>query len=202
MCIRDRYETAYGLTPRYPVRRGTGQGCVNGATRAKLFLTLTQRVVEKACKGYGFVLDPDRHICQGWYADDACLDASSPHDLRKMVECCWMVARISGLKINVKGKKKTAWSGTYWTQDGRGRMVEKDIECGEWRMCMPDGTEVPQIKMGTEQDVDHYKHLGSEMGPGFTGGQERVRAKVVARCVGVIGAVSYTHLTLPTILRV
>ena len=187
--VTGRYETAYGLTPRYPVRRGTGQGCVNGATRAKLFLTLTQRVVEKACKGYGFVLDPDRHICQGWYADDACLDASSPHDLRKMVECCWMVARISGLKINVKGKKKTAWSGTYWTQDGRGRMVEKDIECGEWRMCMPDGTEVPQIKMGTEQDVDHYKHLGSEMGPGFTGGQERVRAKVVARCVGVIGVI-------------
>ena len=36
--VTGRYETAYGLTPRYPVRRGTGQGCVNGATRAKLFL--------------------------------------------------------------------------------------------------------------------------------------------------------------------
>ena len=151
--------------------------------------TNTERVVEKACKGYGFVLDSNRHICQGWYADDACLHASSPHELRKMIECCWMMARICGLHVNVKGKKKTAWSGTYWTKDGRGRMVEKDIECGEWKMQLPDGTEVPQIKMGPDQDVDYYKHLGSEMGPGFTGGQDRVRAKVVARCVGVIGVI-------------
>merc|ERR1712155_64625 len=56
-------------------------------------------------------------------------------------------------------------------------------------MLLPDGTEVPQIKMGSDQDVDYYKHLGSEMGPGFTGGQDRVRAKVVARCVGVIGVI-------------
>ena len=94
-----------------------------------------------------------------------------------------------GLQVNVKGKKKTAWSGTYWTKDKRGRMVETDIECGEWKMRLPNGVEVPQIKMGQDQDVDYYKHLGSELGPGFTGGQDRVRAKVVARCVGVIGVI-------------
>ena len=187
--VTGRYETAHGLTERYDVLKGSGQGCVNGATRAKLTLVLTQRVVEKACKGYGFTLDPTRHVCQGWFADDACLLASSPHELRKMMECCWMIANMSGLQINVKGKKKTAWSGTYWTVDKRGKEVERDIDCGEWKMMLPDETEVPQIKMGTEEDVNYYKHLGSEMGPGFTGGQDRVRAKVIARCVGVIGVI-------------
>lgn len=100
-----------------------------------------------------------------------------------------MIANMSGLQINVKGKKKTAWSGTYWTVDKRGKEVERDIDCGEWKMMLPDETEVPQIKMGTEEDVNYYKHLGSEMGPGFTGGQDRVRAKVIARCVGVIGVI-------------
>ena len=187
--VTGQYETAYGLTPRFGVNRGNGQGCVNGATRSKLSLMLTQRVVEKACKGYGFTLDPRRHICQCWFADDACLIASSLHELRKMMECCWIIARISGLKIMVKGKKKTAWAGTYWTKDGRGKDVEKDVECGEWRMLLPDGTEVPQIKMGVGEDVNYYKHLGSEVGPGFTGGQDRVRAKVVTRCVGIIGVI-------------
>ena len=169
--MRDRVRA---VTPRYNVARGTGQGCVNGATRAKLALALTQRVVERACKGYGFVLDPTRHICQGWFADYACLHSCSPHELLKMMECCWVVAQMMGLQVNVKGKKKTAWSGTYWTKDKRGRMVETDIECGEWKMRLPNGVEVPQIKMGQDQDVDYYKHLGSELGPGFTGGQDRV----------------------------
>ena len=40
-----------------------------------------------------------------------------------------------------------------------------------------------------DEDVNYYKHLGSEMGPGFTGGQDRVRAKVVARCTGGIGVI-------------
>ena len=171
------------------MRKGTGQGCVNGATRAKLALALTQKVVARACKGYGFVLDDERHICQLWYADDACLLASSPHELKKMLACCWTMARLSGLTVMVKGKKKTAWSGVYWARDGRGQRVEKDIECGEgWKMCLPDGTEVPQVRMGEE--VDYYKHLGSELAPGWTGGQDRVRAKVVARCVGIIGILS------------
>ena len=100
-----------------------------------------------------------------------------------------MIAQMSGLQINIKGKKKTAWAGTYWTVDKRGVAVEKDIECGEWKLRMPDGKEVPQIKMGKSEDVNYYKHLGSEMGPGFTGGQDRVRAKVIARCIGVIGVI-------------
>ena len=187
--VTGRYETAHGLTERYDVLKGSGQGCVNGATRAKLALVLTQRVVEKACKGYGFILDPERHVCQGWYADDACMHATCPHELRKMMECCWIIAQMSGLKMNVKGKKKTAWAGTYWTDDKHGRKIEKDIDCGEWKMRLPDDTEVPQIKMGADEDVNYYKHLGSEMGPGFTGGQDRVRAKVVARCTGVIGVI-------------
>ena len=187
--VTGRYETAHGLTERYNVLKGSGQGCINGATRAKLALVLTQRVVEKACKGFGFALDPTRHICEGWYADDACLSASSPHELRKMMECCWMIAQMSGLQINIKGKKKTAWAGTYWTVDKRGMTVEKDIDCGDWKLRMPNGDKVPQIKMGKDEDVNYYKHLGSEMGPGFTGGQDRVRAKVIARCIGVIGVI-------------
>ena len=80
-------------------------------------------------------------------------------------------------------------TGTCWTEYKNGRKIEKDIECGEWKMRLPDDTEVPQIKMGADEDVNYYKHLGSEMGPGFTGGQDRVRAKVVAGCTGVIGVI-------------
>ena len=172
------------------MRRGTGQGCVNGATRAKLALALTQKVVARACKGYGFVLDDERHIGQLLYADDACLLAETPHELKRMLQCYWVVATMSGLTVTVKGKRKTAWAGTYWTRDDRGRRVERDIECGEgWQMCMPDGkTVIPQIKMG--ETVDYYKHLGSELAPGWTGGQDRIRAKVVTRCVGVIGVLA------------
>ena len=43
-----------------------------------------------------------------------------------------LVVNVSGIDVVVvKGKKKTAWAGTYWTKDGRGKDIEKDVECGE-----------------------------------------------------------------------
>ena len=180
--VKGCYETAYGLTPWYDIRIGTGQGCVNGATRAKLALVLSQRVVSKLCVGYGFTLNPDQRICQLYYADDVLLQAPSMHELRKMIECCWIVAKISGLRMTIKQKRKTAWAGTYWTRDSRGHWIERDINCGAFKMVLPDGTPIPQVRMD-----ETYKYLGSELTPGYTGSQDRIRAKVVTRSIGVIG---------------
>ena len=47
--VRGCYETEYGLTNWFKIMIGTGQGCVNGATRAKLALTLTQKTIHKVC---------------------------------------------------------------------------------------------------------------------------------------------------------
>jgi len=155
--VKGSYETAHGLTDWFGIRRGTGQGCVNGATRAKLALVLAQRVVSKLCVGYGFTLNPDHRISQMYYADDVLLQASSLHELRKMFECCWILARISGLHIAIKQKRKTAWAGTYWTRDKRGRWIEKDIDCGAFQMQLPDGTTLPQVRMDDANAIEYYK---------------------------------------------
>ena len=161
----------HGLTNWYGINIGTGQGCVNGATRAKLALALTQRTINKLCKGYAFATDEQRRITSLWYCDDACLLSASPQELLLMMECCWMIAQMSGLKVTIKGKKKTAWMGTYWDTNEQGCKVEKDIVCGEtWKMEFPGGEEIPQIMMGEE--IDYYKHLGSELTSGWGGGQD------------------------------
>ena len=172
--VQGCYETEHGLTDWYGINIGTGQGCVNGATRAKLALALTQRTINKLCKGYAFATDEQRRITSLWYCDDACLLSDSPQELLLMMECCWMIAQMSGLTVTIKGKKKTAWMGTYWDTNEQGRPAEKDIICGEtWKMEFPGGEEIPQILIG--EDIDYYKHLGSELTSGWGGGQDRER---------------------------
>ena len=137
--VRGCYETEYGLTNWFKIMIGTGQGCVNGATRAKLALTLTQKTIHKVCAGYGYAIDEGACITAGTYADDILLQSTSVHEILKMMECCWMISQMSGTKVNIKGKTKTAWMGVYWTTNENGKRIEKDIDCGEWVMRMPDG---------------------------------------------------------------
>ena len=75
-----------------------------------------------------------------------------------------MISQMSGTKVNIKGKTKTAWMGVYWTTNENGKRIEKDIDCGEWVMRMPDGEKIPQIT--SDEKVNWYKHLGSELTPG------------------------------------
>ena len=89
-----------------------------------------------------------------------------------------------GLSIQVKGKKKTCWAGTYW--EGK---VEKDIT--GWKMELPDGTIIPQLT-GDES----YKYLGTEMRAGWADGMGQVlsREKVVRKCRQLIGLIGRTPL--------
>ena len=65
-----KYETAYGLTEGFRIDKGTGQGCVNGAVRAKLQIGVLQRMISKHVPGYRFT-GAAASVPQGIYADDA-----------------------------------------------------------------------------------------------------------------------------------
>ena len=52
--VKGRYETAHGLTEPFSIDRGTGQGCVNGAVRAKLQIAVIQRMITRHVQGYKF----------------------------------------------------------------------------------------------------------------------------------------------------
>ena len=58
--ITGRYETAQGLTNGHNIGSGTGQGCANGAVRAKISaIAPMQKAVTKLCRGFK-VYEKDR----------------------------------------------------------------------------------------------------------------------------------------------
>eukprot|EP00965_Chrysotila_dentata_P195794 6177191-Pleurochrysis_carterae.AAC.1 len=71
------------------------------------------------------------------------------------MEVMWVMTKILGLNMHIKGKKKTAWSGVYYIEDGH----ESDIT--GWEVTLPDGTRIPHLK-GT----DTYKYLGTQVRSG------------------------------------
>ena len=184
--VVGRYETAWGLTDGFRIARGNGQGCVNGAVRSKLQIGVMQRMISKHVPGYRFTGAPAA-TPQAVYADDcayACHDLAS---LQLAFDTCWLVTRACGLKVMIKGKKKTAFMATYW--DGA---VEKDVT--GWTVRLPDGRVVPQVlkrpsaplPKGQKGDVHSYKHLGTELTAGWKDGMDEAREKVVMRCTQVV----------------
>ena len=124
---------------------------------------------------------------QGVYADDAAYVCQDMASLQLAFDTCWLMAKVCGLSIKIKGKSKTAYFATYW-EGG----IEKDIEgCEMW---LPDDRWVPQILKRPKQppppgaggDVHSYKQLGTELAPGWCGSMEEARSKVVTRCVQVV----------------
>eukprot|EP00965_Chrysotila_dentata_P051818 1720295-Pleurochrysis_carterae.AAC.1 len=57
--------------------------------------------------------------------------------------------------MQVKGEKKTAWSGTYYNEEGK----ESDIT--GWDVVLPDGEKIPQLK-----GAETCKYLGTHLRPG------------------------------------
>eukprot|EP00965_Chrysotila_dentata_P000281 8796-Pleurochrysis_carterae.AAC.1 len=45
------------------------------------------------------------------YADDGIILTDSVNTLQLAMEVMWVVTKILGLNMQIKGKKKTAWSG-------------------------------------------------------------------------------------------
>ena len=184
--VSGRYETAYGLTEGFRIDKGTGQGCVNGAVRAKLQIGVLQRMVSKHVPGYRFT-GAAASIPQSVYADDAAYVCHDMASLQLAFDTSFMMAKVCGLPIKIKGKSKTAYFATCW-EDG----VEKDMT--DYELRLPDNRLVPQIvkrpkrplQPGARGDVHSYKHLGTELAPGWSGGMEEARSKVVTRCVQVV----------------
>ena len=184
--VSGKYETAYGLTEGFGIDKGTGQGCVNGAVRAKLQIGVLQRMISKHVPGYRFT-GAHASVPQGVYADDAAYVCHDMAALQLAFDTSWMMAKVCGLPIKIKGKSKTAYFATYW-EGG----IEKDVAGYELRLA--DGRLVPQILKrpkhplppGAKGDVHSYKHLGTELAPGWNGGMEEARSKVVTRCTQVV----------------
>eukprot|EP00965_Chrysotila_dentata_P261088 6214132-Pleurochrysis_carterae.AAC.8 len=85
------------------------------------------------------------------------------------MEVVWVMTKILGLNMRVKGKTKTAWSGVYyngvgWKCDMKG-----------WEFILPDGEKILQLK-----ETETYKYLGTQLRPGKArGGSIRDMRKIV-----------------------
>ena len=210
--VTGQYETEWGLTDPFDIRIGNGQGCANGAVRSKLLLTVVQRMVNKYCKGYSFT---DATVPMLWFADDAAFLSTDIAGLQLAYDCAWMVATVCGLRIMIKGKKKTAWMGTKYNagteEDVAGWEAHDDKTWGGIRL--PDGTIVPQIRKGhtplaqygtstasqdkhkddnaaqpTRGDVTQYRYLGTDVTPGWTRGSEPTREELRKKVISVLRA--------------
>ena len=211
---KGQYETAWGLTDFFPIRRGNGQGCVNGAVRSKLLLTVMQRMVNKYHRGLTFTDGVD--IPALYFADDACFLSSNLAGLQLAYDCAWMVTRICGLEIGIKGKKKTAYMAIYYSgtraHDVTGWDVQDGIEWGGVRL--PDKRAIPQIKQGnthphlanytvstaakrrantepntpttTDPEVRNYRYLGTDISPGWMHGRESARNEMRIKAITVL----------------
>ena len=103
-----------------------------------------------------------------------CEDLAS---LQMVLDTCWMVTRAIGMKVMIKGAKKTAWQATYWNSAGE----ECDVEGFEMRL--PDGRLVPQIVGGGK-----YRYLGSDEMCTWEGAQTSVRELVAGECAKLLKA--------------
>ena len=189
--LQGRYETGYGLSDRFPIEQGLGQGCLLSPARSKLMLAVMQRTISKLCRGFEFTAAGES-VPQLVYADDGLFLSNDIATMQLALECAWLVTKICGNSLQVKQKKKSAWSATYWEND-----EERDVEGYEMRM--PDGMPIPQLK-GDES----YKYLGTELRTGWANGegQTEMRKRCVGDCKRVIWIIgNLPHLTGEQIRR-
>jgi hypothetical protein len=137
-----------GLTAAVRIAKGLGQGDIGSPVRSKILIAIIAKTVSRLCEG-AKITGSDKRVSMLFFADDGLILADDVQTLRRAFEAMWIVARVAGLRLQVKGKKKTAWSATYWESDG----TERDVT--GWEMVMPDGSTIPQL-----EGDDKYKYLG------------------------------------------
>eukprot|EP00965_Chrysotila_dentata_P100947 3334443-Pleurochrysis_carterae.AAC.1 len=168
--LTGRYETAYGVTDPVDIQKGLGQGDLLSPVRSKLILAVIQRTMQRLVPGIEFNTKGSRVTPFLIYADDGIILTDSIHTLQLAFEVMWVMTKILGLNMQIKGKEKTAWSGVYYNEEGQ----ENDIS--GWEITLPDGTKIPQLK-GTET----YKYLGTHLRPGRAKGSSvKQMRKIIA----------------------
>ena len=172
-----RYETAYGLTETFPMENGNTQGCSQSPTRSKMQLRMIQEAVSKLCTGYRF-RGAESNVTQLWFCDDGAFMTKDLHTLQLVFDTCWMVTRASGMQIQIKKDKKTAWQASYWANG-----VEHEVT--DWEMRLPDGRSVPRVEKA-------YTYLGSAEPAVWEDAQEGVRKQVVRTCSQLLRLIGRT----------
>ena len=105
-------------------------------------LAVMQRTISKLCKGFEFAAAGES-VPQLVYADDGLFLSNDIATMQLALECAWLVTKICGNSLQVKKKKKSAWSATYWENN-----EERDVE-GYVR-----------------NEDERYKYLGTELRTG------------------------------------
>ena len=102
-----------------------------------------------------------------------------------------MVASAMGLNATIKNKSKSAWTGVAYEKG-----QPKDIE--GWTIHFPDGTEVPQLKIGEE-----YKYLGTHLPAAWhmKNTHATARGKTVQACKKIIHQIGTLPLAPDTLNR-
>ena len=104
--VTGEYETAHGMSDPFRIDTGTGQGCVNGASRAKIFLAVVQRMVGRTGAGYTITQGGEGangvRVPQVVYADDMGLMTESLAGAQMVLDASAMVAILCGMNIKVK----------------------------------------------------------------------------------------------------
>ena len=139
-----------GLTPRFGVAQGLGQGCSNAPDRAMIDLLPAQLTAARLVPGFGFIsrawpparaASGLRHVLQGWFADDANALAGRPLLLVLFVDVFWMASFVSGNRFGIDSKgRKTALTHAYCDAT---KGLQPDAT--NWKVQLPDEREVPMI---------------------------------------------------------
>eukprot|EP00965_Chrysotila_dentata_P064524 2139552-Pleurochrysis_carterae.AAC.1 len=109
--LTGRYETAYGMTEPVEIQKGLGQGDILSPVRSKLILAVIQKAMQRLVPGIEFNTKGTRMAPFLIYADDSIILTDSVQTLQLAMEVMWVMTKLLGLNMQIKGKKKTAWSG-------------------------------------------------------------------------------------------
>eukprot|EP00965_Chrysotila_dentata_P261675 6214335-Pleurochrysis_carterae.AAC.1 len=82
------------------------------------------------------------------YADDGIILTDSIHTLQLAMEVMWVMTKILGLNVQIKEKKKTAWSGVYYNEEGKGSDITG------WGAILGNTTETWQSKRRLNKRYD------------------------------------------------
>jgi hypothetical protein len=152
--VTCQYDSAVGLGDGFKNYMGALMGCVLSPDKAKLFLNSILVAISLVCKGvalrgYGLadIEETWLRIAQVAFADDWCGCFSSEEDLLKAWEVWRVWTLVSGSKLGVKLRLKTAVTGVRYV-DG------KPVSIADPKLPLRDGF-VPCIPHD-----EAYKHLG------------------------------------------